>query len=192
MEKLEILEAENLGITSRDYQRKIADCVGDFLAHFQPSAKTHHAARGIEDNKIPFKVRVHERPPSVQIVQLPQGGPTAGIQRIRNQLTGFAGIQPPPGSLVVARETDLTRECVIVTLADDTVETILGQGLLSPEQVAEVLALLRQGSPQLFVVVQRYIIGIEMEAGLPVPYSVVPESDRSTLDYLSNLPNQLG
>lgn len=191
MEKLEFIEAENLGITSRNYQREIADCVGGFLARFQPSAKTHNAARSLDRDEIPFKVRVREEPPSVQIVQLPQGGPAAGIQRIRNKMTGFVGVQTPD-SLVVARETDLTRECVIVTLADNTVETILGQGLLSPEQVAEVLALLRQDSPHLFVVVQRYIMGIESEAGLPVPYHVVPETDRPTFEYLSNLPGQLG
>ncbi len=190
MEKLALLE-EDMGITSGKYQREIADCVGGFLAHFRPSAKTHHAARNVNGSETPFKVRIRETPPSVQIVQLPQGGLAAGIQRIRNKMAGFVGMQAPD-SLVVARETDLTRECVIVTLADNTVKTILGQGLLSPEQVAEVLAILRQGSPQLFVVVQRYIMGIESEAGLHVPYHVVPERDRPTLNYLSALPDQLG
>ncbi|MBI2638367.1 hypothetical protein HYW83_02145 [Candidatus Peregrinibacteria bacterium] len=187
----QIYYEDELGVTSTTYQKRAADCLGTFLAAFQPSPKSHRPKfLGNEDT--PFSLRITQEPPSVQILQYPQGGVQKGIQRMRRKMTGFAGmLDMAPQQLVLAHAGDLTRECIIVSLRDDTMETILKSGLLSPEQVAQLLKVVREGHPDLLVVVQRYIMGIEAEAGLQVPYSFVAESDRATFEYLTALPENL-
>lgn len=179
---------DSIGITFPQYQNRALECVSQFLAAFKASPKIQSKKLCGAEN-IPVTLRVHEKPPSVQILQLPQGGPAAGELRISEKLVQENSSQK--NSLIIAREEDLTRECIIVTLNDSTIETILKNELVAPERVAEVLEQIRRGHPNFFVVVQRYIIGIERKSGLKVPYSIVEESDEKTFHYLEKLPEIL-
>lgn len=182
---------DQFSITSKDYQAWAAECVAQFLAEFRDDGRRGGATT-------PLKIRVHENPPSVQIIKLPEGGAHAGTARIREKLaeeslqprqteSGFF-MQP---EMVLAREADLTRECIIVTLRDETVDTILEHELLASQKVAEVLEALRQGHPNFFIVVQRYLLGIEQHDGVKVPFSVVEEHDEQTRKYLENITQHL-
>lgn len=197
-QRIEYYEDE-FGITGDAYQRRAANCLSVLLASFQPSPKQSPKTRLRrptlnEDN--PFKITVNDNPPSAQILQLPKGGVNAGIQRIRQKMTET--IQPNPDlpilllpSIVVAQETDLTRECVIASLRAKTIKTIIDSALLSPKESADILEILRGTHPHLLVVLQRYLIGIERDDGIKVPYQLVEASDEKTLQYLEQLPAEL-
>lgn len=177
-----------LEITSHAYQNRAFACVSQFLSSFHVSPKTQ-SKKLRENENIPVTLRVNEKPPSVQILQLPQGGVNAGELRISEKLS--SSVIPAKAGILIAHEEDLTRECIIVTLNDSTIETILKNELVAPERVAEALEKIRRGHPNFFVVVQRYIIGIERKSGLKVPYSIVEESDKKTFHYLEQLPSAL-
>lgn len=176
--------------TSVSYQTWIAECVASFLAHFSPSPKNHYGKLS-DSEGIPMSLRIRENPPSVQIIQSPAGGEKAGIQRIREKLIDEKNDFFIP-ELVVANEKDLTRECIIVTIQDRSLLNILDNNLLAPAKTAEIIEALRKNYPHFFIVVQRYILGIEAQDGFKVPYKVVTEEDRETLQYLENLPHRLG
>lgn len=179
---------DSIGITFPQYQNRALECISQFLSAFHASSKTQSKKlRGNEN--VAVTLRVHENPPSIQILQLPKGGVAAGELRISEKLAQENARQKTP--LVIAREEDLTRECVIVTLSDDAIETILKNELVAPERVAEVLEKIRRGHPNFFIVIQRYIMGIERKSGLKVPYSIVEESDEKTFRYLETLPGNL-
>jgi len=177
-----------MGIIFPRYQNRVVECVSQFLSAFCASPKTQ--SKKLRGNKnIPVTLRIHENPPSVQILQLPKGGPAAGELRISEKISKKENSLE--NSLVVAHEEDLTRECVILTLQDGAIETILKNELVAPERVAEALEKIRRGHPNFFVVVQRYIMGIERKSGLKVPYSIVEASDEKTFHYLEELPGNL-
>ena len=153
------------------------------------------------ENETPFSIRVAGRPPSLQVRKLPQGGAQKGAERIREKLHeaapdlreehGFLVESPLATSLIIANEDDLTRECVIVTLEDDTLLEILNRGLLSPSKIADLLASMKKNHPHAFVIFQRYLFGIERADGLKVPFGVVEASAVGTLNYLAKLPESL-
>lgn len=178
----------NIGITFPQYQNRALECVSQFLSAFHASPKTQ-SKKLRENENVAVTLRVHEKPPSVQILQLPKGGPAAGETRISEKL--FSNVIPAQAGILVAHEEDLTRECVILTLNDSTVDTILQNELVAPHRVAELLEKIRRGHPNFFIVVQRYIMGIERKSGLKVPYSIVEESDEKTFRYLEKLPSAL-
>lgn len=172
-------------ITQAAYQKRAEQCVTQFLQKFQTSLRPQQLAV-FNEHDTPFTLRVTKNPPSLQIKQLPHGGTAAGELRIREKLSPVT-----KRTLVVAGAQDLTRECIVVMLHDQTINTILQSGLLAPEQIAAVLESLRIDSPEMFVVVQRYIIGIERFDGLCVPYKIVPADDEETFEYLNRLPYEL-
>lgn len=177
-----------LEITSCAYQNLALECVSQFLAAFRADQKTQ-SKKLRENESVPVTLRVHEDPPSVQILQLPQGGIRAGELRISEKLSLDA--THTNAKILVAREEDLTRECLIVTLNDSAMDTMLQNELVAPHRVAELLEKIRRGHPNFFIVVQRYIMGIERKSGLKVPYSIVEESDKKTFRYLEKLPSAL-
>ncbi|MEK7524634.1 MAG: hypothetical protein AAB588_06450 [Patescibacteria group bacterium] len=177
---------DELGITSSDYQQWAAHCVGTFLANFEPSPKNRMRAVSEETSAVtPYRIRVLENPPSVQVVQMPQGGVEAGRKRIQEKIAG------PSEIILTAEEKDLTRECIILTLHDALIESILKSGLLLPGEAAKILDELRKDRPKFFVVVQRYLMGIESDAGIKIPYSIVEKTDIRTMEYLEQLPSHL-
>lgn len=179
---------DSAGITFPQYQNRALECVSHFLAAFQSSPKTQ--SKKLRDNEsVPVTLRVGDDPPSVQILQLPKGGIPAGELRISEKLS--SGVIPAKAGILVAHEEDLTRECIIVTLNDNTVDAIIQNELVAPHRIAELLEKIRRGHPNFFIVVQRYIMGIERKSGLKVPYSIVEESDEKTFHYLEKLPSAL-
>ena len=187
---------DELGISGGEYQKRAQACVLSYLHCFSPSSKSYEL-KTTDPNKIPVSIRIHGNPPSVQIEQAPVGGRSAGLMRIKEKMHADEPLETigefivPKTKILIAEENDLTRECIILTLQDGAIETILSNELMAPEQVAETLEKIRCGHPNFFVVVQRYIIGIERNSGLKVPYSIVEESDKKTFDYLEELPGLL-
>lgn len=179
---------DSIGITFPQYQNRVAECMAQFLSAFRPSPKTQ-SKKLRENERVSVTLRVYEKPPSVQILQLPKGGVAAGAIRISEKLTQENAQQKT--SLVIAHEEDLIHECIIVTLNDTTVDTILQSELVVPHRIAELLEKIRRGHPNFFIVVQRYIMGIERKSGLKVPYSIVEQSDEKTFGYLEKLPSAL-
>lgn len=179
---------DSIGITFPKYQNRALECVSQFLAAFRADQKTQ-SKKLRENENVPVTLRVNEDPPSVQILQLPQGGIRAGELRISEKMSLDA--THTNAEILVAREEDLTRECLIVTLNDSAMDTMLQNELVAPHRVAELLEMLRRGHPNFFIVVQRYIMGIERKSGLKVPYSIVEESDKKTFRYLEKLPSAL-
>lgn len=143
------------------------------------------------------QIRVNENPPSVQIKRLPEGGFASGFQRIAEKIEANlefenrAGLILPNSKIVVAHEEDLTRESIILTLNDSAMSAILENGLISPEQMSKTLENFKKIGPDYFVIVQRYIIGIEAADGIKVPYAIIGNSDEKTMQYLEKLPSLL-
>lgn len=177
---------DSIGITFPQYQNRALECVSQFISAFHASPKTQSKKLHANEN-IPVTLRVNDDPPSVQILQLPKGGMRAGELRIGEKLSKQNSATP----LVIAHEEDLTRECIIVTLNDNTVDAIIQNELVAPHRIAELLEKIRRGHPNFFIVVQRYIMGIERKSGLKVPYSIVEQSDEKTFLYLEKLPSAL-
>lgn len=167
------------------YQRRAQFCVTNFLQSFPESKKTQSLLLPGE-NTAPISLNLHKNPPSIQVRKFPVGGANKGIIRIRSKLS--ENLSQP---IVVAEEKDLTRECVIITLGDTTLDLILGNGLFPSLQIAEVLQNLKQGHPDYFLVLQRYIMGIEKDDGLKVPFDIVTPQDDATFVYLETLPKSL-
>lgn len=203
---------DELGITTSVYQKQTGAIVEEFLVVFGDAAKRTSSANrpkqlwdGFTDNDTPFSIRLNEKPPSVQIIQHPKGGEEAGVRRIKNKMippefqneTTASGIVlpnqciTPESAIAIAEITDLTRELILVTLDDKTVIAIMSQGLLRPEEVSQLLKLLQQKHPEHFVIVQRYLLGVESEYDCKVPFSVIPSDDRETFQYLTDLPSRL-
>lgn len=174
------------GIMQISYQKRAQKCVTLFLEKFHASSRSQQL-NALSENDVPFTIRVNTNPPSLQIRQLPNGGIHAGELRIHEKLARANTSE----SIVVAENTDLTRECIIVMLRDSVIDAILENGLLTPEQIASFLEAIRSGNPDFFIVVQRYIMGIERKDGLSVPYKIVPAHDDETFEYLSKLPGEL-
>lgn len=223
MSNLDIFREDEAGITSPEYQTRTADAVGAILAHFagSPYPKTAHVRLAdIGEEKIPLTIRVQHDPPSVQVIQEPQGGVHAGKNRVRKKLhsSGFIehvyGDDTPIvapwrhfsmldlGNFITVERTDLTSEIIALTVGDPKTRTIIKNGLLTPEQMAELLELLRLGHPHLLVIVKRHLFGLEHEIGLRgtkepaqepvnIPYTVVGESDIDTFRFLEELPEKL-
>ncbi|PIQ77562.1 hypothetical protein COV82_03825 [Candidatus Peregrinibacteria bacterium CG11_big_fil_rev_8_21_14_0_20_46_8] len=175
-------------VTRPEYQHQAQQCVIDFLA-LNYTQKIETAAQKIS-------LRIHERPPSVQVIQHPDGGMRAGATRMREKITTPTAIQTPNGlhlasnQIVVANMQDLTRECIVVTLEDPTISTLLENDLLA---ICDIPALqnLRCEQPKIFIVLQRYLMGIEKEDGIRVPFDFVSYENIETLDFLSSLPTLL-
>lgn len=187
---------DELGIGGTEYQKRAQACVYTYLDSFTPSSKSYEL-KTTNANKVPISILVHENPPSVQIRQSPQGGKSAGLSRIQEQLglpedTETLGeLIIPKTKILVAQEHDLTRECIILTLGDSTVNTIVENGLIMPKQIAAMLAEFQKGHPDFFIVVQRYLIGIEQTSGYKVPYGIVNEKDERAFEYLETLAHDL-
>lgn len=189
---------DELGITSVEYQNRALECVANFLANFEEKQK-RHVLKLQSGDSLPLHVRVHENPPSVQIIQEPRGGSRAGVLRIQEKLSrpkdqtikNIPELIIPTPQIILAEENDLTRECIIVTFRDDTLNTILEGGLISPSQAQEFIGMLRTGHPDFFLIVQRYLLGFEQHDGVQVPYGIVTQKDETTFQYLEKFPKLL-
>lgn len=180
-----------LGITSSSYQKWASECLGQFLA-----------ARPSSAEELPVKLRVSQMPPSAQIMKLPAGGFINGVKRIREKLylkKENVSEQAPhlllphnETDIAIAREEDLTRECLIVTLHDASLEAIIRQDLLSSKESARAITWLRESYPNFFVAFQRYLLGIEHDDGIKVGFKVVTAEDDETLEYLKRLALSMG
>lgn len=191
---------DELGISSSSYQKAAEMCVRNFLENFEPSAKNRKLALP-NDANTPFEIRVRKNPPSVQIRHFPKGGIKAGQLRICEKISlpqeDFEEICEgklllPKTPLILADEADLTRESIILTLGDNTISEMLKQEFIAPKQATEILENTRRGHPDFFIIVQRYLMGIEYGDGLKIPYGIIAETDSDTLEYLTKLPAQLG
>lgn len=188
---------DELGIASAVYQNAAETCVRNFLKNFEPCGKNQRLQQPRE-SATPFEIRVQQNPPSVQIRQFPEGGSKAGGMRIHEKMArqeseenfsnacGGAFLIPET-PLILAEETDLTRESIILTLGDATMEQMLAQQFISPKLATEIVQTLRIGHPDFFIIVQRYLLGIEYRDGVKVPYGVVEGKDEKTFDYLDHL-----
>ncbi|GEM_PF-5696667 len=183
---------DDLGISGLKYQKRAKACIQTYLNSFSPSSKSYEL-KTTRTHEIPISILVHENPPSVQIRQSPQGGKSAGLSRIQEQLSLPADTETvgeliiPKTKILMAQEHDLTRECIILTLRDSAANAIVENGLISPKCVAAMLHELKKGHPDFFIVVQRYLIGIEQTDGYKVPYSIVNEKDERAFEYLETL-----
>lgn len=190
-----------LGVTSSAYQKAAETCLRNFLKNFAPAGKNHRITVPSE-SETPLEIRVHENPPSVQIRQLPRGGVQAAQLRIREKIspkepeedfqeTCGGKLLLPKIPIVLAEKTDLTRESIILTLGAETMEQMLRQEFIRPRQMKEALAEIRADHPDFFIVVQRFLIGIEHQDEVKVPYTVVEESNAAVFEYLRHIPSLL-
>lgn len=192
---------DELGVTSYAYQKAAETCVRNFLKNFGPAGKNHRLTVPNE-SETPLQIRVHENPPSVQIRQLPLGGLQAAQLRIREKIspkepekdfqeTCGGKLLLPKTPIVLAKTADLTRESIILTLGAETMDQMLRQEFIRPKQTQEALAEIRAEHPDFFIVVERYLLGIEHRDGVSVPYSVVEETNQAAFLYLQNIPSLL-
>lgn len=187
---------DELGISGAEYQKRTEACIHAYLRSFSPSSKSYELKTTSSD-EIPVSIRVYENPPGVQIQQAPRGGKLAGLLRIQEKLglpedtETIGDLVVPKTKILIAEESDLTRECIILTLRDNTVNTILANGLITPQQAAAVLQKFQKSHPDFFIVVQRYLIGMEHTDGYKIPYGIVTQKDETAFEYLETLPQSL-
>ncbi len=170
-----------LSIGTYAYQMRASNVVEAWL-QVCPQPKTSsfsikNLANGNETEKI--TVRVKEFPPSLQLIHYPEGGKYAAKMRISEKL-----FEPADTKIVTVGEKDLTRETIIVTLEDATMDEILGNGLLAPEQIAQLLATARETNEKLFIAINRFLIGTEMQDNQKIPFHLIEQGDEKTWGYL--------
>lgn len=173
-----------VGISKPAYQMQAFETVSSFLNLQKNAGQSFSISPENDASKI--TVRVKETPPSVQIIHSPQGGQKAGMKRIQEKLYLPEDIDP----IVTVSENDLTRETIIMNLKDATLDKILTAGLLSPQQMISLIAFLHDDQPNLFIVVNRFLLGIEPLTKTPSPFKLIEMEDRETWGYLKNLSEQ--
>lgn len=174
-----------LGIAKPAYQNRAEKTIYSFL-HLPETSKNSFGLTLEEPDSTKIKIRVKESPPSVQIVHTPLGGEKAGTLRIQEKLYLFDKTDP----IVTVPENDLTRETIILNMQDQALDQILLAGLLSPQQIIALVSYLHENQPNLFVVFDRYLMGIESMTKTPVPFKVVEMNDETTWGYLKDLSTQ--
>ena len=201
MKILEGCDPEELPMTGQEFQRVAADTAASYLAQFE-RLQTPETASLKDRGDVRITVRVEKEPPSVQIVQQPHGGTKAGAERIREKLQtvlyeygkpapGSSPIILPKADLQIADQSDLTRECILTIITSDTANTLLEKGLLAPTQAANVIQLLQYRSRRIFMAVQRYLLGIEPESKVQVPYSLIETPDDDFFAFMQEVSIKL-
>lgn len=173
-----------VGIAKPAYQMQAVETVSSFL-NLQ-KATGHSFSISPENKTSKITVRVKETPPSVQIIHSPQGGQKAGQKRVQEKLFLPEEVEP----LVTVSENDLTRETIVMNLKDSTLDQILTAGLMTPRQIISLIQFLYDDQPNLFIVVDRFLFGIEPLTKTPSPFKLVEMGDKETWGYLKNLSTQ--
>lgn len=187
MEKHEALRHlfQELSIGTYAYQFRAARVIENWLRAFwkQPenSENFSHALRP-ENLQEKITVRVKGKPPSLQLIHHPEGG--LHEQRIR---VSAKLLELPEKKIVTVEEKNLTRETLIVTLEDTTMEEILKHRLIAPEKLAAIFKNLRELQPTLFIVIDRYLMGIEQKDNQKVPFHLIEQKDEETWQYLEEI-----
>lgn len=171
-------------IQSLAYQKFAERCVLEYLSLKNKTLKCRLQA--------PVRLRMNAQPPSVQIVKMPEGGISEGVMRIKCKLQQPVEIFTNDGillpcDLLLISENDLTSESILLTLENPAMSTLLAHDLISNCE-AKVLLSLCNKKPNTFLILHRYLMGIERDDQVSVPFSVVGLTDQKILKELAQLP----
>lgn len=174
-----------MDIRSENYQNCARACIDAFLCKFQPSAKPRSLSV-IGKDEVPISLRVNANPPNIQIIEFPIGGKNAGITRIREKLN----IALSPIDIVVVSAEDLTRELIITQSADDVIRQIIATGLVD-RIAAQFLKELADSQPALFIILQRYLMGIETTDKQAIPFHLVTGDNDKIFQHIQEIAGYL-
>lgn len=179
-----MISENDFGIMSETYQGRARMCVSEFVNKFQSSARIQSLSI-IGENEIPISFRVSANPPNIQIIEFPIGGKNAGIMRIREKLNTVF-----PLDIAIVGADDLMRELIVAQSADSVIKQIVAMGLID-RATKQFLKELAENQPALFIIMQRYLMGIETTDKQTIPFNLVTESDDQTFQHIQELTRYL-